>query len=49
MYQVKTSLIEMECTNFLKLVDMFVGLRLDSEPEMQGLDLVLHDERGYDL
>jgi ammonium transporter, Amt family len=33
----------------LKLVDMFVGLRVDSEAEMQGLDLVLHDERGYDL
>lgn len=33
----------------LKLVNMFVGLRVDSEAEMQGLDLVLHDERGYDL
>jgi Amt family ammonium transporter len=33
----------------LKLVDMFVGLRVDSDAEMQGLDLVLHDERGYDL
>ena len=33
----------------LKLVDMMVGLRVDSDEETQGLDLVLHDERGYDL
>ncbi|MEZ5572657.1 MAG: ammonium transporter [Halioglobus sp.] len=33
----------------LKLVDMMVGLRVDSDSETQGLDLVLHDERGYDL
>jgi Amt family ammonium transporter len=33
----------------LKLVDMLVGLRVDDEQETQGLDLVLHDERGYDL
>ena len=33
----------------LKLVDMMVGLRVDSDDETQGLDLVLHDERGYDL
>ena len=33
----------------LKLVDMMVGLRVDSDDEIQGLDLVLHDERGYDL
>jgi len=33
----------------LKLVDLMVGLRVDSEQETQGLDLVLHDERGYDL
>jgi ammonium transporter, Amt family len=33
----------------LKLVDVLVGLRIDSEEENQGLDLVLHDERGYDL
>jgi Amt family ammonium transporter len=30
-------------------VDMMVGLRVDSDEEIQGLDLVLHDERGYDL
>ncbi|MCX2976081.1 ammonium transporter [Candidatus Marimicrobium litorale] len=33
----------------LKLVDMVVSLRVDSEEENQGLDLVLHDERGYNL
>ena len=33
----------------LKLVDVLVGLRVDEEEETQGLDLVLHDERGYDL
>jgi Amt family ammonium transporter len=26
-----------------------VGLRVDSDEETIGLDLVLHDERGYDL
>ncbi|MBT4522862.1 MAG: ammonium transporter [Halieaceae bacterium] len=33
----------------LKLVDMIIGLRVDEEQENRGLDLVLHDERGYDL
>jgi ammonium transporter, Amt family len=33
----------------LKAVNMIVGLRVDGDAEMQGLDLVLHDERGYDL
>lgn len=33
----------------LKLVDAMVGLRIDEEEENIGLDLVLHDERGYDL
>ena len=33
----------------LKLVNMMVGLRVDADEENQGLDLVLHDERGYDL
>lgn len=33
----------------LKLVDALIGLRVDEEHETQGLDLVLHDERGYDL
>lgn len=33
----------------LKVVDLLIGLRVDDEEETQGLDLVLHDERGYDL
>jgi len=33
----------------LKVVDMLVGLRVDGDEETQGLDLVLHDERGYDI
>ncbi|NCF44631.1 MAG: hypothetical protein GWP70_07385, partial [Proteobacteria bacterium] len=33
----------------LKITDALVGNRVDEEDEMQGLDLVSHDERGYDL
>ena len=33
----------------LKLVDVIMGLRVDEEQETEGLDIVLHDERGYDL
>ena len=33
----------------LKIVDALVGLRVNEEEEQQGLDLVLHEERGYDL
>ncbi|HEB88893.1 MAG TPA: ammonium transporter [Deltaproteobacteria bacterium] len=33
----------------LKLVDATVGLRVDPEAETMGLDLALHDERGYNL
>lgn len=33
----------------LVLVDKLVGLRVDKSDERQGLDLVLHEERGYDL
>ena len=32
-----------------KIVDVLVGLRVDDDEETIGLDLVLHDERGYDL
>lgn len=32
-----------------KVVDVLVGLRVEPEQENVGLDLVLHDERGYDL
>ena len=33
----------------LKVLDSTMGLRVSPEEETQGLDLVLHDERGYDL
>ena len=33
----------------LKLVDMIIGLRVTRDEETEGLDLVLHDERGYDI
>lgn len=33
----------------LKIIDVLIGLRVDSDQETEGLDLVLHDERGYDL
>ena len=31
----------------LKIVDMTMGLRVNEEDEDLGLDLALHDERGY--
>jgi len=31
----------------LKLVDVTIGLRVSEEQETQGLDISLHDERGY--
>ncbi len=33
----------------LKLVDKLLVLRIDEESETSGLDLVEHNERGYDL
>jgi Amt family ammonium transporter len=33
----------------LKLVNLVVGLRVEAEDESQGLDLALHNERGYNL
>jgi ammonium transporter, Amt family len=33
----------------LKLIDATLGLRVDAEQETEGLDLSLHDERGYNL
>ena len=33
----------------LKLVDWVIGLRVTEEQETEGLDLALHDERGYIL
>ena len=33
----------------LKVVDVLVGLRVTEEQETEGLDIALHDERGYNL
>ncbi len=33
----------------LKIVDMTVGARVEEDDEVDGLDLILHNERGYDL
>ncbi len=33
----------------LKLLDAVIGLRVSDDEENEGLDLVLHDERGYNL
>jgi ammonium transporter, Amt family len=33
----------------LKIVEMMIGLRVDEEDEIQGLDISMHEERGYDL
>jgi Amt family ammonium transporter len=33
----------------LKILDMVMGLRVDEDQEVEGLDLALHDERGYIL
>ena len=33
----------------LKLVDAVTGLRVNADEEQEGLDLVLHEERGYDI
>ena len=33
----------------LKLIDLMIGLRVTEDEETQGLDIVLHNERGYDI
>ena len=33
----------------LKVIDAIIGLRVTEEQETEGLDLALHDERGYNL
>ena len=33
----------------LKIVNGLTGLRVTEEEESVGLDIVLHDERGYDM
>ncbi|MBF0160313.1 MAG: ammonium transporter, partial [Magnetococcales bacterium] len=32
-----------------KAIDRLVGLRVTEEEEVDGLDLALHDERGYNI
>jgi Amt family ammonium transporter len=33
----------------LKVVGALVGLRVDESEELQGLDIVCHEETGYNL
>jgi len=33
----------------LKIVDVTIGLRVSDEQETEGLDIALHDERGYNF
>jgi Amt family ammonium transporter len=33
----------------LKVLDMVMGLRVTEEEEVVGLDLSLHNERGYNM
>jgi len=33
----------------LKFIDALIGLRVTEEEEIEGLDIVCHEERGYDL
>jgi Amt family ammonium transporter len=33
----------------VKLVDAIAGMRVTSEEETEGLDTVLHNEKGYNL
>ncbi|MEJ2360973.1 MAG: ammonium transporter [Gammaproteobacteria bacterium] len=33
----------------LKIIDVVIGLRVTEEQEEEGLDIALHDERGYNL
>jgi Amt family ammonium transporter len=33
----------------LKLADALAGLRMTAEEETEGLDTVLHNEKGYNL
>ncbi len=33
----------------LKVIDAIIGLRVSEDEETEGLDIVLHDERGYSL
>ena len=33
----------------LRVIDLMIGLRVTDEEEIEGLDIALHEERGYDL
>nr|VFJ48008.1 MAG: ammonium transporter, Amt family [Candidatus Kentron sp. FM]VFJ63427.1 MAG: ammonium transporter, Amt family [Candidatus Kentron sp. FM]VFK15720.1 MAG: ammonium transporter, Amt family [Candidatus Kentron sp. FM] len=33
----------------LKILDVMIGLRVTTEEETEGLDIILHEERGYNL
>ena len=33
----------------LKIIDLVVPLRVSAEEETEGLDLILHEESGYNL
>jgi Amt family ammonium transporter len=33
----------------LKILDLTMGLRVSEDQETEGLDIVLHEERGYNL
>jgi len=33
----------------LKIIDITMGLRVSEDTEIEGLDIVLHEERGYDI
>jgi len=33
----------------LKMIDAVIGLRVSRDEETEGLDIVLHDETGYNL
>jgi len=33
----------------LKVIDISMGLRVSQDEEIEGLDIVLHEERGYDI
>ena len=33
----------------LKVIDVVMGLRVSEEQEVEGLDITLHDEKGYNL
>jgi len=37
------------CFIILKLIDKTIGLRVSTDEETEGLDIVLHNERGYTL